>query len=287
MYATYFGFKAPPFQLTPDPSFYFESAGHARALAHLKYGVYQGEGFIVITGEVGSGKTTLVRMLLQGLPLDKIVAAHLTNTQLNSEGLLHAVCTAFGVPMQHGASKAELLALLQHFFHDNGLHGRRTLLVVDEAQHLDTVALEELRMLSNFQAGNHALLQTFIVGQPELREHLQAAALEPLRQRVMASFHLGPIDALETRGYIEHRLLRVGWQQVPTFDDAVFAQVHALTGGIPRKINALCTRVLLGCWVSESKHITTVDVERAAQELHAESSFNAPSSGFVASRVVG
>lgn len=287
MYATYFGFKAPPFQLTPDPSFYFESVGHARALAHLKFGVYQGEGFIVITGDAGSGKTTLVRMLLQGLPLDKVVAAHLTNTQLSSGDLLHAVCTAFGVAVEHGTTKAELLALLQHHFEGNALHGRRTLLVVDEAQHLDTAALEELRMLSNFQSGNAALLQTFIVGQPELREHLQGAALEPLRQRVSASFHLGPIDVAETRGYIEHRLRRVGWQQMPSFDDDVYPLVHALTGGIPRKINALCTRVLLSCWVADHKHITRTTVERAAEELHAESSFNAPASGFVASRVVG
>ena len=269
MFESYFGFSAQPFQLSPDPSFYFESKGHGQALAYLKYGLHQREGFIVVTGEIGSGKTTLVRALLEGLDNQDVVAAQVVNTQLDSYDLLQAICTAFGVPMS-GTSKAQLLATLETFFTALAANGRRALLIIDEAQNLGTKEVEELRMLSNFQLGPQALLQSFLVGQPELRMMLRSSIMEQLRQRVIASCHLGPMNAAETRGYVEHRLRHVGWKSMPLITDDAFGEIHAATEGIPRRINVLCTRILLACWIAANDRITASDVTHAAAELTAE-----------------
>jgi type II secretory pathway predicted ATPase ExeA len=189
----------PPFRLGPDPSFYFESSGHGKALAYLKYGVYQREGFIVVTGEIGSGKTTLVRKLLESLDPREVTAAQVVSTQLDSYELLRAVCTAFGVPVP-GSSKALTLATLEAFFAALAANGRRALLIVDEAQNLGLRETEELRMLSNFQLGGQGLVQSFLVGQPELRLTLRSSSMEQLRQRVIASCHLAAMTAPETKG---------------------------------------------------------------------------------------
>jgi len=266
MYESHFGFSAAPFQLSPDPSFYFESKGHGRALSYLNYGVYQREGFIVVTGEIGSGKTTLVRTLLEGLDASQVVAAQVVNTQLDSYDLLHAICTAFGVQVP-GPSKARMLATLEAFFTALAAGGRRALLVIDEAQNLGLKEVEELRMLSNFQLGPHALLQSFLVGQPELRRMLRSSSMEQLRQRVIASCHLGPLSQAETRAYVEHRLRRVGWSAFPHIADDAFASIHSSTDGIPRRINLLCTRVLLATWLSGKSDIAATDVAAAADEI--------------------
>jgi putative secretion ATPase (PEP-CTERM system associated) len=269
MFESHFGFSAAPFLLSPDPSFYFESKGHGQALSYLKYGVYQREGFIVVTGEIGSGKTTLVRALLEGLDTREVVAAQVTNTQLDSCDLLHAICTGFGVPIS-GTSKAQMLATLEAFFVALAAGGRRALLIIDEAQNLGLKEIEELRMLSNFQLGSHALLQSFLVGQPELRLMLRSSPMEQLRQRVIASCHLGPLTVTEARAYVEHRLRRVGWKGRPAIADDAFAPIHVHTGGIPRRINLLCTRLLLAAWLSAREEITAADVVDAAVELRAE-----------------
>ena len=269
MFESHFGFSAAPFQLSPDPSFYFESRGHGQAMSYLKYGVYQREGFIVVTGEIGSGKTTLVHTLLEALDSREVAAAQVVNTQLDSGELLHAICTAFGVPVP-GPSKAQMLATLEAFFTALAAGGRRALLVVDEAQNLGRKEVEELRMLSNFQLGHHALLQSFLVGQPELRQMLRSNAMEQLRQRVIASCHLGPLTAAETRAYVEHRLRHVGWAAFPAIADAAFASIHSFSGGIPRRINLLCTRLLLASWLTGKEHIAAIDVAKAAAELGAE-----------------
>src|SRR5688572_17486865 len=255
MYESKFGLSAPPFQLNPDPAFYFDSRGHSNALSYLKFGVHQGEGFIVVTGEIGAGKTTLVRTLLEGVNRDEVVAAQVLNTQLESGELLQAILTAFGVAAT-GGSKAQLLASLEAFLTSVAADGRRALLVVDEAQNLGREAIEELRMLSNFQLGNHALLQSFLVGQPELRKQLESPAMEQLRQRVIASCHLGPLSADETRAYVEHRLRHVGWTGQPAFDDDAFEVIHQWSSGIPRKINLLCNRLLLATFLSDVAQIT-------------------------------
>lgn len=269
MFESHFGLSAPPFQLSPDPSFYFDSRGHSNALAYLKFGVYQREGFIVVTGEVGAGKTTLVRTLLDGLDHDKIVAAQVVNTQLDSSDLLQAICTAFGIPTQ-GTSKAQWIATLEAFLVALAVAGRRALLVVDEAQNLGLKEIEELRMLSNFQLGSQALLQSFLVGQPELRKLLQSPSMEQLRQRVIASCHLGPLGADETRGYIEHRLRHVGWTGRPEFTDAAFAEIFACTQGIPRRINVLCNRLMLACFLASKEVIDAKDVTGIASEMRIE-----------------
>jgi general secretion pathway protein A len=269
MYETHFGFSGSPFQLNPDPAFYFDSRGHKNALAYLKFGAHQGEGFIVVTGEIGAGKTTLVRTLLDGLDPATVAAAQVVSTQLESGDLLRAILTAFGIPAS-GSSKAQLIASLEAFLTALAAKGRRALLVVDEAQNLDQRAVEELRMLSNFQLGTHGLLQSFLVGQPELRAILQSKSMEQLRQRVIASCHLGPLDDSESRAYVEHRLRLVGWNERPKFDADAFAQIYLWTRGVPRRINRLCNRILLAAYLAESDVITAELVFQTAQELHAE-----------------
>jgi general secretion pathway protein A len=269
VYESKFGLSGPPFQLNPDPAFYFDSRGHSNALSYLKFGVHQGEGFIVVTGEIGAGKTTLVRTLLEGVNRDEVVAAQVLNTQLESGELLQAILTAFGVAST-GGSKAQSLASLEAFLTSVAADGRRSLLVVDEAQNLGREAIEELRMLSNFQLGNHALLQSFLVGQPELRKQLESPAMEQLRQRVIASCHLGPLSADETRAYVEHRLRHVGWTGQPAFDDEAFGVIHQWTSGIPRKINLLCNRLLLATFLSDVTQITGGLVRETGNDLSRE-----------------
>lgn len=269
MYEKFFGLTASPFQLNPDPAFLFESKGHRRAHAYLSYGVFQAEGFIVVTGEVGAGKTTLVRHLLRELDREKVVAAQLVSTQLEADDLLRSVAIAFGVPTK-ATGKAELLGAIEAFLLSLVPLGQRALLVVDEAQNLSPRAMEELRMLSNFQLGQRALLQSFLVGQPELREIMRGPSMQQLRQRIIASYHLGPLEERETRGYIEHRLAHAGWKNDPVLDDGLFEPLHRATGGIPRRINALCNRLMLGAFLSERHRIGLADLESAVSEMREE-----------------
>ncbi len=270
MYESHFGFSGSPFQLNPDPAFYFGSRGHSNALAYLKFGAHQGEGFIVVTGEIGAGKTTLVRTLLEGLNPDQVVAAHVVNTQLESTELLQSILLAFGVASNR-TSKAYLIATLEGFLTTLASKGRRALLIIDEAQNLRHEAVEELRMLSNFQLGKYGLLQSFLVGQPELRTLLQSKSMEQLRQRVIASCHLGPLDATESRAYVEHRLRVVGWKGIsPQIAGDAFERVHHWTGGVPRKINRLCNRLLLGAFLAGTRVVTSEMVDETALELKGE-----------------
>jgi putative secretion ATPase (PEP-CTERM system associated) len=269
MYESFFGLTGKPFQLNPDPSFFFGSRGHKRAFAYLEYGLYQNEGFIVITGEIGAGKTTIVRSLLEQLDSSKVVAVQLVSTQLQADDMLRAVGTAFGLPVR-AVDKAILLASLEAFLCQLAVDKKRALLVVDEAQNLAPGAIEELRMLSNFQLGDQALLQSFLVGQPELRAMMQGPQMQQLRQRVIASYHLGPLDKSETQAYVEHRLRHVAWKGDPRFEPACFDVIHALTGGIPRRINTLCNRLLLATFLAERHAIETSDVETIAREIGEE-----------------
>lgn len=269
MYESHFGLTGAPFRLNPDPAFFFGSRGHSNALSYLKFGVYQGEGFVVVTGEIGAGKTTLVRTLLSGLDPAKIVAAQIVSTQLEAGDLLRSVALAFGVPPKN-LSKAELIATIEAFLTMLVIENRRALLIVDEAQNLNLAAVEELRMLSNFQLGNQALLQSFLVGQPELRVLLTSKPMEQFRQRVIASCHLGPMAQAETRAYVEHRLLQVGWKGNPSFDDQSFERIFRWTSGIPRRVNLLCNRLLLAAYLASEAHVDAGSVDAVGEELRSE-----------------
>jgi UDP-N-acetylglucosamine 2-epimerase len=275
MYEQFFGLTAPPFQINPDPSFYFESKGHGSAHQYLRFGAFQGEGFIVVTGDIGAGKTTLLRALLAELDPAKVVAAQIVSTQLEAGELLSAVALAFGIPCD-GMSKAKLLVTLEAYLASLATTNRSALLIIDEAQNLGPAAIEELRMLSNFQFGNRALLQSFLVGQPELRDILRLPQMEQLRQRVIASCHLGPMDEAETRAYIEHRLRHVGWDNRPAFADNAFVAIYHWSGGVPRRINMLCSRLLLSSFLDNQETIDAARVDRVAAELRAELSGTDP-----------
>ncbi len=269
MYESHFGLTGSPFQLNPDPAFFYDSRGHSHALSYLKFGAHQGEGFIVVTGEIGAGKTTIVRALLEELDTSNVVAAQIVSTQLAAGELLRAILIAFGVPMA-GDSKAHLISTLEAYLTSLAVQGKRALLIVDEAQNLGRESIEELRMLSNFQIGTHSLLQSFLVGQPELRNLLKSKAMEQLRQRVTASCHLTPLDCDDTRKYIEHRLHHVGWAGNPEFSVAAYEKIHAWTAGVPRRINRLCNRLLLAAYLQERNGITEAMVVDTAGELRSE-----------------
>ena len=270
MYESFFGLTSKPFQLNPDPAFYFASKQHRRAKAYLEYGVSRNEGFIVITGEIGAGKTMVLRSLIEGLNGSNVITGHLVTTQLGAEDTLRMVGAAFGFRVKD-VPKSELLITLEAFLISQTSKGKRCLLVVDEAQNLTPRAVEELRMLSNFQFGNQALLQSFLVGQPEFREILQQPEMEQFRQRVAATCHIGPLDEDETRAYIEHRLKCAGAKGKPTFEPAAFEGIYKASGGIPRRINSVCDRLLLAGFLGGRTNITGDDVGEVVREFAQES----------------
>lgn len=269
MYESFYGLSSKPFQLNPDPTFYFGSKQHRRATAYLEYGLHQNEGFIVVTGEVGAGKTTIVRGLLGKLDPTKVVAGQLVSTQLDAEGTLRMVAAAFGVRTQN-LGKSDVLLALEAFLVDVTRQGKRCLLIVDEAQNLTPRAVEELRMLSNFQFETHALLQSFLIGQPEFRGIMQSPHMQQLRQRVIAACHIGPMDQDETRGYVEHRLKCAGAKGSPQFDAGAFEAIYEASGGVPRRINTLCDRLLLSGFLAGKSSFTRTDVEEVAKEINEE-----------------
>lgn len=269
MYESFYGLTAKPFQLQPDPSFFFASKGHKRAMAYLEYGLSQSEGFIIITGEVGAGKTTLMRTLFKKLESEEIISAQIVNTYLNADEVLRMVAAAFGLNIEN-ITKASLLLELEKFLRQCDQQGKRALLVVDEAQNLSADTLEQLRMLSNYQTDNKPLLQTFLLGQPEFRRILLGNNMQQLRQRVIATYHLGPIDVLETRAYIEHRLNTVGWRGDPIIQDEAFPLIHEHSGGIPRKINTLCDRMLIMGYLDELHSFGAHEVREVIQDIQQE-----------------
>lgn len=255
MYDQYYALKGRPFQLTPDPHFYFESGTHRKALSYLGYGLAQGEGFIVITGDIGAGKTTLVGHVMSNIDPQRLTAVKIVSTQVEGDDMLRLVAHQFGISEDH-LPKAQVLQRIEAFLHAQARRGLRTLLIVDEAQGLSVSAIEELRMLSNFQLGGQALLQIFLLGQPEFRDLMNAPELEQLRQRVIATHHLEPMMANEVEPYITHRLSLVGWTGNPHFTSDAYAAIYAATDGVPRRINALMSRVML---LGAVDHLAEID----------------------------
>ncbi len=267
MFNDFYGLTGRPFQLTPDPTFYFESLTHRKALSYLSYGLTQGEGFVVVTGEVGAGKSTLVAHLMATIDPARLTAAQIVTSKLDGEELVHMVAQAFGLIVD-GHDKASALGGIEAFLHDEARAGRRCLLVVDESQNLELEALEELRMLSNFQLGAHPLLQTLLLGQPEFRDTIQEhPQLEQLRQRVIAAHHLDAMELAEVQPYIEHRLKCVGWNSNPKFDQRVFTELFEASGGVPRRINQICNRLMMLGAVDQRSRIDGAMLSQVLEEL--------------------
>src|SRR5436190_4497630 len=270
MYADFYHLKAMPFQLTPDYQFFFDSQEHKRAFAHLVYGLAQEEGFIVITGEIGAGKTMLAERLWSQLDTKTFLAVRISTTNVSGDDLLKLFAYNLGLSTEP-AEKASLLGRLQQCFSQTMKAGKRCLLVIDEVQNLPFPALEELRMLSNMTVqGGRAPFQCLLLGQPQFRQMLSNPKLLQLEQRVLASYHIGPLSPEDTKGYVEHRLRTAGWSGDPSFEDGAFVSLHHHSSGIPRKINTLCSRALLSGYLEETHVITEGLFNDIAQELHSD-----------------
>lgn len=269
MYESFFKLNDQPFRLSPDHRFFFRSSAHNRALAHLKFGLDQKEGFILVTGEVGSGKTTIVDHLLAELNPRHFVTANIVTSNLDQENMIRMIASSFGLT-QEGLNRTSVFRNIERFIADSARQGRRCLLFVDEAQNLSITALEELRMLSNLQVNGQPALQSFLLGQPQFRQTLARKDLAQLRQRVIASYHLGPLGVEETGAYIRHRLEVVGWNNDPIFDDQALEVIFQITEGIPRQINTLCNRLMLNAYLEEKHTITAADVQKVSTEIAEE-----------------
>lgn len=269
MYQAFYNLHGKPFQLTPDAAMLFPSKGHKRAMAYLLYGLEQGEGFVMITGAVGTGKTLLIQRLLEDVAHRNITMASIASANLGSEDILPAVASAFGLPYE-GRSKEALLQELKKYL--MGLRERHAhaLLVVDEAQTLTPAALEMLRILSNLELEGRALLQVFLVGQSELRRLIIDNRMEQLRQRVIVSHRLEPMGAEESQAYILHRLQAVGWNRDPDLAPEVFASVYQASRGIPRRINLIMDRLLLHGYLEELHALDGPAVTTVLDEIRDE-----------------
>ncbi|MEQ8937019.1 MAG: XrtA-associated ATPase [Amphiplicatus sp.] len=269
MYEEYFSFAGSPFRLNPDPKFFFGSKSHNKAMAYLHYGLRQAVGFIVITGEIGAGKSMLIWHLLDQLDRTNVVAANLVTSNLEPSALLSHVLSAFRIEAANKGKSAEIEAF-EDFLFDQMNRGRRVLLIVDEAQNLPARTIEELRMLSNMDYDGTPLFQVFLIGQPEFRGILAKPDMEQFRQRVIATYHLEPLSTDETREYIEHRLSVVGWSGDPSLAEDAHLAIFEATGGVPRKINSLCNRIFLYCSLEKLRAIDAKVVGAVVADLSQE-----------------
>ncbi|WP_371195041.1 XrtA/PEP-CTERM system-associated ATPase [Glaciecola sp. SC05] len=268
MYESYYGLNSKPFQLTPDPEFFFASKLHKRAMSYLQYGLSQAEGFIVITGDIGTGKTTIANSLLNNIEED-IYAAQIVTPKLSPDELVKMVASKFNLPAE-GRSKSDLLESIQTFLQQLNASGRRALLLVDEAQNLPLETIEELRMLSNFQLNGKPLLQSFLLGQAELQPILRAPNMEQFRQRIVASCHLTPLSSDEMREYIEHRLHHAGYDKESLISSEAYDAIYQFTNGVPRKVNTLMDRILLYGYLEELENFELEAASQVIEEVRAE-----------------
>lgn len=269
MYEEYFRLSDAPFRLSPDPRFFYGSRSHNKAMAYLHYGLKQAEGFIVITGPVGAGKSMIIGHLLDQLNASNVVAANLLTSNVEPQDLLSQILSAFRIEPESEGRTGEIEAFEDYLF-DQLNRGRRVLLIIDEAQNLPFKTLEELRMLSNIDYEGTPLFQVFLVGQPEFRAMIESDRLEQLRQRVIASYHLENLSLEETHDYILHRLSVVGWEDDPTFADDAFKIIYEESTGLPRRINTICNRVMLYCSLEEAHEVTGDIVKTVCDELREE-----------------
>jgi putative secretion ATPase (PEP-CTERM system associated) len=275
MYADFYGLRALPFQLTPDSRLFYPSQMHRGALAYLTYGLRKSEGFVLITGDVGTGKTMLVDYLLSVIDAERYLTSKIVTTQIEPEDLIRMVASGFGLdPARH--QKATVIRQLETLFVEARRRKLSPLIIVDEVHNLPRASLEELRMISNYRRADAPLVQTILLGQTQFREALANGALEQVKQRVVASSHLRPLSANETRGYIEHRLRAVGWAEDPVIASDVFALVYEETLGIPRRINTVFDRLMLVGYVEERHDIGADLLETVMRELRLEGLFGEP-----------
>ena len=268
MYLTYYGFQKHPFNLTADPSFLFPSPQHREAMSFLYYGIMARKGFLAITGEVGTGKTTICRALLSQLD-DRVKTAFILNSNLTEFQLIHAVIEDFGIPIS-GNSRMNLMRALNAFLIAQVREGNNAVLIIDEAQNLSAGQLEQVRMLSNLETAEEKLIQIILVGQPELRKKLDSKSLLQLRQRISIRFHLSPLQRGEIASYITHRLRVAGGEGRVGFDRKSVELVYEYSGGVPRLINMLCDKALLAGFVLGTRSITARIVRASIREIEGE-----------------
>lgn len=266
MYNDYFGFKETPFSIAPDPRYLYMSEQHREALAHLIYGFNSDGGFVLLTGEVGTGKTTVCRCLLEQIPNDSSIA-FIINPRLSVDELLATICDEFGIKYpERNISIKVFIDLLNAYLLDAHAKGRKAVLIIDEAQNLSANVLEELRLLTNLETNQHKLLQIILLGQPELRKKLSKPELRQLSQRIIARYHLGPLSRKDVSAYVTHRLAIAGISN-EIFPPSTIRKIYSLSGGVPRLINVLCDRALLGTFVQKERKVKKSTLRKAAGEV--------------------
>ncbi len=269
MFIDFYSLKSKPFRMTPDPEFFYLSKGHKKAMTYLNYSIKDGEGFAVITGEIGAGKTTLVRTVLKRLKMkdatSQITTAYIKNTLVTPDQFIRLLADDFGIERTEDREKDQIIIALNDFLIKQFSQGKKSILIIDEAQNLSIQLLEEVRLLSNLETDKYKLLQIILLGQPELRGKLEKPQLEQLRQRVFLSYHLGALNRKETEGYINHRIKVAGGRGI--FAKEVFDEIFDFSGGIPRLINIICTFCLLLGACEEKKVIDLSIVKSARKEI--------------------
>ncbi len=266
MYQSYFGLAEEPFSIAPDPRYLYMSQRHQEALAHLLYGVNAGGGFVLLTGEVGAGKTTVCRCLLEQIP-ESCDVAYIFNPKLTVEELLSTICAEFGITCPPGNTSVKVyIDCINAYLLDAHARGRHTVLIIDEAQNLSADVLEQLRLLTNLETNQRKLLQIILLGQPELAAMLARPELRQLAQRIIARYHLGPLGKQEVAAYVQHRLVVAGAERL-LFPVALTGQLYRLSGGIPRIINVLCDRALLGTYAQGRERVDRATLKQAAREV--------------------